>query len=193
MANTGKLIVITGPMFAGKTTKLLSEIQKAHKSKKKVILFKSAIDNRYSDVDVVSHNGARFPAVTLPDGAEGIKALYEAAENYDVIGIDEGHFWDDTKGLADTLNKLAFKSKSIYVAMLNRKSDGTSFNLSKELLPFADHVQFINAKCARCAKDATFTQRVTPYRTVNGEISYVGGKEDYEARCRNCFTPPPKA
>lgn len=192
MAKIGKLIVITGPMFAGKTTKLLCEIQKAHKSKKKVILFKSAIDNRYSEVDVVSHNGARFPAKTLPEGPACIKVLNEAAKEYDIIGIDEGHFWDDTKRLADTLNNLAFNSKSIYVAMLNRKSDGTPFNLSKDLLPFADHVHFINSKCATCGKSATFTQRVTPYKTINGEISYVGGKEDYEARCRKCFTPPPK-
>ena len=193
MTDTGRLVIITGPMFAGKTTKLLSEMQKAVGLKMRIILFKSALDNRYSTSEVVSHDGARLPATTLPNGEEGIKALAEAAKNYEVIGVDEGHFWDDTKGFAQALNEIAFQSKSVYVSMLNRRSDGKPFNVAKELMPLADHVHFITAKCSKCGRRATFTQRITPYSTINGKVSYVGGKGDYEARCRSCFTaPPPK-
>ncbi len=193
MSNSGKLIIITGPMFAGKTTRLIKEMRNAQKSKKRVILFKSAIDNRYSESEVVSHDGDKLPAATLPDGEKCIETLLEAAKNYDVIGIDEGHFWDTTDGFAKTLNEIAFKSKSVYVSMLNRHSDdGNSFNVANELLPLADYVDFVKTKCSKCGKRASFTQRITPYPVLDGKIAYVGGKGDYEARCRTCFTPTPK-
>ncbi len=194
MADSGRLVIITGPMFAGKTTKLLKEMKKAQRMKKRVVLFKSAIDNRYGELEVVSHDGDRLPAAILPSGEECIRTLAKAAEKYDVIGVDEGHFWDATEGFAQALNELAFKSKSVYVSMLNRHSDdGNSFNVANELMPLADYVDFVKTKCARCGRRASFTQRITPYPILDGKVAYVGGKGDYEARCRTCFVPTPKS
>lgn len=183
----GKLILITGPMFAGKTTKLLNEISSAMKKKKKTILFKSAVDNRYSKTDVVSHDGLRLDAKILPEGKKCAVVLRRAAQKYDVIGIDEGHFWEDTEGLAQVLSDIS-KDSVVYVSMLNRNSiNGDRFNLAKNLAASADNVHLINSKCAKCAKKATFTQRVAKYQNYSN-AAMVGGSESYEARCQKCFT-----
>ncbi|MHB1829905.1 MAG: thymidine kinase [Candidatus Micrarchaeaceae archaeon] len=188
MKNKGRLIVITGPMFSGKTTKLIKDLNRLKKTRR-VVIFKSTIDNRYSGSDVVSHEGLKVPALLLPKGEEGIAALKQAAANYDVIGIDEAHFWGDTEGFAQALNELAFESKTVYVSMLSRSSDdGTALEIAKDIIPLADRIYLLNSKCSMCSKKASFTKRITPYRLVDGKPSYVGGAEDYEIRCRECFS-----
>ncbi len=188
MKTRGGLIVITGPMFSGKTTRLIKDLNKLKKTKR-VVLFKSVIDNRYSSSDVVSHDGTKAPASLLPKGEEGIAALKQAASDYDVIGIDEAHFWEDTKGFAQALNELAFQSKTVYVSMLSRSSDdGTALEIAKDILPLADNIYLLNSKCSVCSIRASFTKRTTPYKMVDGKPSYVGGAEDYETRCRGCFS-----
>ncbi len=186
MVEAGKLIVITGPMFSGKTTKLISEISKARKKNLRAVVLKSAIDTRYSRSDVVSHDGLKLPAMVLPDGEACIPVLRRIACDYDVIGIDEGHFWDGVPGLAAALDDLAFDSKIIYVSMLNRKNMGTSFDIGEKLLPLADHIYSLGAHCSQCGRKAAFTQRITNYRT-GGKQKFVGGAGDYEPRCRTHF------
>ncbi len=187
MKKGGRLTVIIGPMFSGKTTRLLNEVEKASKANRKAILFKSPIDNRYSDTDVVSHDGMRIPAAVLPSGEGFKKTLDDAAQNYDIVVIDEGQFWRDTEGFADALNDLAFKSKQVYVAMLNTKADGKPFKVAKELLPLADTIYCLWAKCSKCGQRANYTQRVINGTEDFGDNFLVGGKESYEARCRKCF------
>lgn len=181
--------MITGPMFSGKTTMLIKEIERSRARENSAVLLKSAMDTRYSVNDVVTHDGVRLPAMVLPEGEPCVPTLKRIAEDYDVIGVDEGHFWDGTPGLAAALDELAFSSKTVYVAMLNRKNIGTPFDLSKELIPLADEVFFLAARCARCGGKATFTQRITNYR-IEGKQKFVGGAGDYEARCRSCFVKP---
>ena len=190
MGKPGKITIITGPMFAGKTTKLISEMLKARKQNKRTVLFKSAVDTRYSKSEVVSHDGLKLEAQILPEGQECLTTLRNAAANYDIIGIDEGHFWDGTRGLPELLDDLAFGSKSIYISMLNRKSiDGKAFDIGKELIPIADKIHHLESKCAKCGKGATFTQRIVSNKDDKNE-SLVGGIEAYEARCRKCFIRP---
>lgn len=188
MPKTGKIIVITGPMFAGKTTRLLKEIQKARNGNKKAVLFKSGIDNRYSESEVVTHDGARLPAMILPDDERCIPVLRKAAEEYDIIGIDEGQFWDGTEGLAMELNKLASQSKSIYISMLNRKKDYELFGIGKEILACADQIYTLQSKCWKCGSKASFTQRITPWPKSNRMADFVGGAKDYQPICRLCLT-----
>ncbi len=188
MTRLGKLVIITGPMFAGKTTRLLKEISKARTGKKKAVLFKSGIDNRYADQEVVTHDGERLPAFILPEGEQCIPTLRKAAEEYDIIGIDEGQFWDGTKGFASELNRLAFQSKSVYVSMLNRKKDEELFNIGKELLACADHVHTLHSKCWKCGRKASFTQRITPWPSSNRMADFVGGAKDYQPICRICLS-----
>ena len=189
MKKSGKLIVITGPMFAGKTKMLLEEFLKASK-RGSAILFKSGMDNRYSETDVVAHDGTRLPAAILPEGNECIKALRDAGNHYDIIGIDQGQFWQGTNGFTDALHDLTFDSKSVYVAILNKNSDGYPFETSKELFPLADRIHLLQAKCAKCGGKANFTQKViNGVETFGYDISSAGSNR-YEARCRKHFVRP---
>ena len=188
MKTPGRIIVIVGPMFAGKTTKLIGELKKAQGKNLKTVVFKSPFDNRYSKSKVVSHAGESVPALILPVDASCTKVLNSAAEKYDVIGIDEGQFWADAEGFVDSLNKLAFDSKIIYVSMLNKDHAGKPLRLSRELIPIADEVLSLNAKCAVCGNEsASLTQRLIPMKSNAKLEDMVGGAETYQPRCRNCF------
>ncbi len=185
------LIVITGPMFAGKTTRLLKEVQKASKNRSP-ILFRSQIDNRYSTSDVVSHDGFRLPAITLQGGEGCIPALKAAASKYDVIAIDEAQFWQGTKGFAETLDRIS-DSKTVYVATLNKDADGNPFEISKELVSLADRVCSLESKCSKCGGKAGFSQRIINGKEAYGSVTLVGGSDLYEARCRKHFVRPKPA
>ena len=187
MGNVGRLIVITGPMFAGKTTRLIEEL-KREALNRKVILFKSQMDNRKSAADVVTHDGISMPAVVLPNGEECTKVLRQAAREYEVIGIDEGQFWKASPRFPETLEEIVSKnSRTVYVALLNKRADGKPFDISMKLLPLADKVYSLEAKCSKCAGAATLTQRLVDGKEAFGEEFVVGGSERYEARCREHF------
>ncbi len=183
----GKLIVITGPMFAGKTTRLIEEL-KGEAHDRKVILFKSQMDNRKSATDVVTHDGLSMPAQILPNGEECARVLRQAAREYEVIGIDEGQFWKASPRFSETLEEIVSKhSKTVYVALLNRRADGKPFDVSMKLLPLADTVYSLEASCSKCGGPATMTQRLVNGVEAFGEEFVVGGSEKYEARCREHF------
>lgn len=187
MGNKGRLIVITGPMFAGKTTLLLKELAN-QAAGRKTILFKSDMDNRRSISDVVTHDGISMPAVILPNGDQCAKVLRQAAIDYEVIGIDEGQFWKDSAKFCETIDEIVSEqSRTVYVALLNRRADGKPFDVSSRLLPLADRVHLLEASCSKCAGPATMTQRLVNGLEVFGEEFVVGGSEKYEARCREHF------
>ena len=187
----GRLFVITGPMFAGKTTMLINMLSGAVKENKKVVLFKSQVDDRYSISDVVTHDGLTFSAYLLPTGRECIGRLYEAADKNDVIGIDEGQFWHGTEGFCDALDRIAFMGKEIYISLLNRDAMGEPFTVATEIIPKADGVQVLHSKCSRCGGKASLTQRVKDGVEQFGKQMQIGGNDIYEARCRKCFVMPP--
>ena len=183
----GKLIVITGPMFAGKTTRLIDELKREARDRK-VILFKSQMDNRKSTRDVVTHDGLSMTAQVLPDGEECAKVLKQAALEYEVIGIDEGQFWKASPRFSETLEEMVSKhSRTVYVALLNKRADGKPFDVSMNLLPLADTVYSLEANCSICGGPATMTQRLVNGAEAFGEEFIVGGSEMYEARCREHF------
>lgn len=187
MGSGGKLIVITGPMFAGKTTRLIEELKREARDRK-VILFKSQMDNRKSAADVVTHDGVSMPAVVLPDGEGCAKVLKQAAREYEVIGIDEGQFWKASPRFSETIEELVSKyARTVYVALLNKRADGKPFDVSSKLLPLADKVYSLEANCSKCGGPATMTQRIVNGVESFGEEFVVGGSESYEARCREHF------
>ncbi|MHB1830373.1 MAG: thymidine kinase [Candidatus Micrarchaeaceae archaeon] len=189
MRKPGKLTVIIGPMFAGKTKRLIKEVQKESKGRK-VILFKSAMDNRYSAAEVVSHDGLRMHAEILGNGDACISSLEAAAREYEVIAIDEGQFWQGTKGFADALDRIASNSRSVYVALLNKDIYGNPFEVSKDLVAIADRIHFIESRCSKCGGKASFTQRVINGTETFGDLFVVAGSDLYEARCRRHFVRP---
>jgi thymidine kinase len=183
------LTVIAGPMFAGKTTRLISEMQMVAARGASQILFRSSIDSRYSTTDVVSHDGLRMRAATLPEGPDGLRALAFAAKNYNMIGIDEGQFWESTDGFSEAVIGISARAR-VYVATLDIDSIGKPFRVFSELLPRADSIILLKSKCAKCGKDAAFSQRL-----VNGTEDFsngfmVGAAGLYEPRCGMHFIAP---
>jgi thymidine kinase len=187
----GKLVVISGPMFSGKTSRLIELLEREMIAGRKIELFKPEIDKRYSQAEVVTHKGAKLPAKVLPLSEEGVSKILEFGKAVDAVGIDEAQFWPLESKLPEILDQIAFSGKIVYVSVLNRDHAGLPFGIAMELMARADYVQSLNAVCARCGSDdAYFTQRVIAGKEVFGERVKVGGKELYEPRCRRCFVKP---
>ncbi|MGQ4892250.1 MAG: thymidine kinase [Candidatus Njordarchaeia archaeon] len=188
----GSIIVITGPMFSGKTTELIRHLERAIYAKRRGAIFKPSLDNRYSEKEVVSHNGLRYPAIVVPNTIEGVAEIYNKAHdlNLDVVCIDEAQFFPIE--LVDLVEKLASENKVIIVAGLNLDFRGEPFETIKEILVRADDITHLKAVCTVCGADATRTQRL-----INGKPApydspriLIGGSEVYEARCRKHHVVP---
>lgn len=182
----GFLEVITGPMFAGKTTELIKRIERQIFAKRKAALFKPAIDNRYSENEVVAHNGLRYDAFVIPTDEEGVRMIAEITERegFEVIGVDEVQFFPGS--IVEMLNRLADDGIYVIASGLNLDFKGDPFPVTKELLVRADNIIYLTAVCTVCGAPATRTQRL-----INGKpaprdspVILVGGRESYEARCR---------
>ncbi len=188
--SVGKLIVITGPMFSGKTSRLIEFLERERFAGRKVILFKPEIDKRYAENKVKTHKGIELDATVVRTNKAGVKAIYDVSSDYDVIGVDEAQFWDDDSGLEEALNNLAFMKKRVYVSTLNKDYKGVPFGVSERLLAYADEIYSLTAVCTKCGEDAVFSQRMIDGVEESGPRIVVGGKEAYQPRCRNCFVKP---
>ena len=186
----GKLILITGPMFSGKTSRLIELLEREILAGRNTLLFKPEIDKRYDTTFVTTHKGMRLPAIVLNTDNDGVKKMYELSKNVDVIGIDEAQFWNHDSILPEIADRIASEDKIVYVAALNKNHTGTPFKTSMEIIARADQVYSLTAVCAKSGEDATFTQRVMNGKEVFGEQIKIGGVESYEPRCRKCFVYP---
>ena len=182
----GFLEVITGPMFAGKTTELIKRIERQMFAKRKAALFKPSIDNRYSEDEVVAHNGLRYEAFVIPADEEGVERIVEITkrEGYEVIGIDEVQFFP--MAIVDALERLADEGVYVIASGLNLDFKGDPFPVTRELLVRADNIVYLTAVCTICGKPATRTQRLIDGKPAprDSPVILVGGSESYEARCR---------
>lgn len=168
-----EFIIFTGPMFGGKTSRMFALLERAKYKKKSIKLFKPNIDTRYSNKAVVSHNGTRWESVNI-DKAEDI---YIHAEKADVIAVDEAFM---IQGIADVLVDLYKRlNKRIYVSSLQLSSEGRIFTEVAKMLPWATKIEVCPAVCF-CGEDAFYTVCLT----TKEEDVKVGGKEEYEPRCR---------
>ena len=188
----GFLEVITGPMFAGKTTELIKRIERQAFARRKVALFKPSIDTRYSKEEVVAHNGLRYEAFVVPTDENGVRSIMETTirEGFEVIGIDEVQFFPIE--IVDVLNRLADRGIYVIASGLNLDFKGDPFPVTKELLVRADNIIYLTAVCTVCGKPATRSQRLIDGKPAprNSPIIQVGGRESYEARCREHHIVP---
>ena len=179
----GWIEVICGPMFAGKTEELIRRVIRMDYAKKKYIIFKPTIDNRYSESEVVSHNKRKVNAICVTSSNEIDKYL---TEDYEAVIIDEVQFFDDN--VVDKAHELAEKGLRVIVGGLDTDFRGVPFDNVAQLLARAEKVTKLTAICVCCGDEATKTQRI-----INGmpakfddPIILVGEKESYESRCRKC-------
>ncbi len=168
----GRLDVITGPMFSGKTTELLRRLQAAQQTGSVVVAVKPRIDTRYHPTDLVAHTGESFPARCIDAPAELLKI--EA----DVIGLDEAHFLREN--LIAVIVELLDRGCHVICAGLDRTSFHVPFDEMGRLMCEANTVVKLTARCSVCGEPATHTQRL-----IDDERDIViGGEGMFEPRCR---------
>ncbi len=175
----GWIEVICGGMFSGKTEELIRRAKRAHIAGQNVVVVKPAIDKRYSDTEVVSHNETALPSI-LVDTADQIVLL---TGNARVVCIDEAQFFDDR--IIDVANSLANDKKRVIIAGLDMDFEGRPFGPMPNLLAVAEFVTKLHAICSESGALANFSQRV-----VNNQNTVLVGEYDaYEPRARHCFRP----
>jgi thymidine kinase len=188
--NGGWIEIVCGSMFSGKTEELLRRVRRAEIARKKVQLFKPAIDNRYGQVRVASHNGvAREDAVVVACADELLSLV---RPDTDVVAIDEVQFFD--MAIAAVCDTLADRGMCVIVAGLDQDFRGEPFGPMTQLLARAERVDKLNAICVTCSASASRTQRLIDGKPARYDdpVILVGGSESYEARCRSCHEVPGK-
>lgn len=176
----GRLEVIAGCMFSGKSEELMRRLTRAAIARQVVVAFKPAIDDRYSVEFIESHVGARFPAIPLDDP----KDMLDKVEDAQVIGIDEAQFFGDE--LLEVVMALVEREKRVIVAGLDLDWKGEPFGQMPELMARAEVVDKTYAVCMVCGAPASKSQRIV---IDNTDTVLVGGSETYEARCREHWSP----
>ena len=173
----GRIEVVCGSMFSGKTEELIRRLKRAKFARQRVIIFKPVIDTRYSDTNVVSHDHNAIPSTPVQD-SEGV---LQNAAGYDVIGIDEAQFFDE--GLVDVCNKLAYRGMRVVVAGLDMDFKGIPFGPMPALCAVADEVTKVHAICVKCGALAYVSQRLVK----NDSQVMLGEKMEYDPLRRECY------
>lgn len=173
----GRIEVICGSMFSGKTEELIRRLKRAKFAKQQVEIFKPSIDTRYSDVDVVSHDQNTIQSTPI-DSSSSILLL--AGEN-EVIGIDEAQFLDS--GLVDVCNQLANRGIRVIIAGLDMDFKGKPFGPMPALCAIADDVTKVHAICVKCGSQAYVSHRLV----ASDKRVLLGETQEYEPLCRECY------
>ena len=173
----GWIEVICGSMFSGKTEELIRRLNRARIAKQKVEVFKPAIDTRYDDEDVVSHDSNKSSSIPVQNASQ----ILFYAEEFEVVGIDEAQFFGDE--LVSVCNELAEKGKRVVVSGLDMDYTGKPFGPIPQLLSIAEYVTKVHAICMRCGNLANYSHRTV----INDKLVVLGETDAYEPLCRNCF------
>ena len=173
----GWVEVICGSMFSGKTEELIRRVKRTQFANQKMILFKPDIDNRYSDEDVVSHQGTAQPAVMVKNSSE----ILDLVNDERVVAVDEAQFFDE--GITDVCETLALRGIRVIVAGLDMDYLGNPFGQMPNLLAVADYITKLHAICMKCGNIAHVSFR----KTANESQVLLGEKDTYEPRCRKCM------
>lgn len=175
----GRIQVIFGPMFSGKTTELIRRLKRFQFANHKCLIIKYHHDKRYSEQEeIITHDQQKMSAVTcvkLTDLKNNT-----LLDDFSVIGIDEGQFFPDTVSFAE---EMANMGKTVIVAALDGSYQRTAFGDILNLIPLAESVIKLTAVCMSCYQEASFTKRIGTER----KLEVIGGAEKYMAVCRNCY------
>lgn len=175
--NKGWVEVICGSMFSGKTEELIRRLKRAQFAKQKVEIFKPAIDTRYDEEKVVSHDFNEVNSTPIPSSAN----ILLLANDVDVIGIDEAQFFDDE--LPAVCSALANRGIRVIVAGLDMDYLGKPFGPIPHLMATAEYVSKIHAICIDCGDLAIHSNRII----ASKDLVHLGEQDEYEALCRSCF------
>ena len=173
----GRIEVICGSMFSGKTEELIRRLKRAKFAHQRVEIFKPAIDTRYSEEEVVSHDSNSIASTPIDSSA----SIVLFSSDIDVVGIDEAQFFDE--GLVDVCNQSANNGIRVIIAGLDMDFKGIPFGPMPNLCAIADEVTKVHAICVKCGNLAYVSHRTTN----NDKRVLLGEKDTYEPLCRECY------
>jgi len=174
---TGWIEVICGSMFSGKTEELIRRLNRARIAQQKVEIFKPAIDTRYDEEDVVSHDSNAVKSTPVENAGQ----ILFYAEYFEVVGIDEAQFFGEE--LVPVCNQLANQGKRVVVAGLDMDYTGKPFGPIPLLMATAEYVTKVHAICIRCGNLANYSHR----KASDENLVLLGETDSYEPLCRKCF------
>lgn len=175
----GKIELILGPMFAGKSSELLRRIRRYQFGNNKCLLIKPDIDTRYSMDSIATHDKIALQAISMTRlmGKDNIARIAD----YDVIGIDEGQFFGDLKEFSEYAANLG---KIVIISALDGDFNRKPFGEICEMVPLCESVEKLTAICMICKeKEASFSKRIC----TGNQRDLIGGSESYLASCRHCY------
>ena len=173
----GRIEVVCGSMFSGKTEELIRRMKRAKFARQRVEIFKPSLDIRYSVEDVVSHDKNTITSTPIDSSAQ----ILLLASDIDVVGIDEAQFLDE--GLVDVCNQLANRGIRVIAAGLDMDFRGVPFGPMPGLCAIADDVTKVHAICVRCGALAYLSHRLV----AGDKRVLLGEKAEYEPLCRECY------
>ena len=176
-AKKGWIEVICGSMFSGKTEELIRRLRRAQFANMKVEIYKPAIDIRYSEDEVVSHDSHSIPSTPIDSPA----SMLLLSSDVDVVGIDEAQFFDDT--IVEVAQTLADRGIRVIAAGLDMDFTGKPFGPMPALMAVAEDVQKVHAICVKCGSIANHSHRLSS----SDQLVVLGEKDTYEPLCRHCF------
>lgn len=173
----GWIEVICGSMFSGKTEELIRRLKRAQFAKQRVEIFKPAVDTRYDEEEVVSHNDNRIRSTPVPASSN----ILLLANDVDVVGIDEAQFFDDQ--IVHVCNELANRGIRVIVAGLDMDFKGNPFGPMPALMATAEYVTKVHAVCTRTGNLAHYSYR----KAANDNIVFLGETQEYEPLSRAAY------
>ncbi|MCC6252079.1 MAG: thymidine kinase [Bacteroidia bacterium] len=173
----GWIEVICGSMFSGKTEELIRRLKRANFAKQKVEIFKPAIDKRYDDANVVSHDANTIMSTPVENAASILLLAHEV----DVVGIDEAQFFD--MEIVEVCNQLANRGIRVIAAGLDMDYLGKPFGPMPSLMSIAEYVTKVHAVCVMCGSLANHSHRMT----ADKNLVLLGEKDSYQPLCRDCY------
>ncbi|MCF0053070.1 thymidine kinase [Dyadobacter sp. LJ53] len=174
---TGWIEVICGSMFSGKTEELIRRLNRAKIARQRIQIFKPALDKRYHDENIVSHNDNSIRSIPVQTSIE----IIDLAEDCEVVGLDEAQFFDEK--IVEVCTLLADSGKRVIVAGLDMDYMGKPFGSMPQLMAIAEFVTKVHAICMVCGEVASHSYRLSS----SNERVLLGETDLYEARCRRCF------
>jgi thymidine kinase len=188
MSGLGRIEVVCGPMFAGKTEELLRRVRRAEVGGRRVVVINHALDTRQGTHRVASHAGLGYPSVAAATPEELER---EVPDGTDLVAIDEAHFFGPD--LVPVVARLAERGMVVIVAGLDVTFEGRPFEPLPSLMALAERVDKLTAICAVCGEEAVFHVRVSASTAspTDPVAEHVGGLDKYQARCRRHFRLEP--
>lgn len=177
---TGWIEVICGSMFSGKTEELIRRLKRAKIANQRVMIFKSAVDTRYHQQNIVSHDHNNLESIPVARALDILKLVNDA----EVVGIDEAQFFDNE--ISNVCNQLANQGVRVVVAGLDIDYLGQPFAAMPALLAIAEYVTKVQAVCMCCGQPAYVSHR----KVSGGGQVVLGEKDIYEPLCRRCYNRP---